>query len=549
MQISFDLRPSLDYTKFIMAKPLRTKEILNFLLKKGPSGKPLYSQREISRTLGVSQTTIHRVNSALKDYLASGHSEIDLKDKNDIELNRLLLANTSIPSKLSDEDFEIILKQLEVPEETASSLLKKLQEDINTEALSEDGKSFLQSCTYQTFNVNLHNYCKKMDYSDRFIFKPAEYMELGVIPIKQSSRDQDQASKSLKEIGRFLFYSYLPFSREADIVLIDGKKPDFTNKIITSLILFLKNSQGLPLRIIGKGRIEEVFNGADLPLMKDFFSFCALLYSSNKRHSVFESKETALIERILRTVNLKNLPDSKLQDLITAEASDHNKKCKAFDKEKTVLMENPLPEGSFVHNLGVGRLQENCHVRFQGHWYSSKYTYKKVPLQLALEFCDGEIYFITKPLTANSEQKILSKHPYHFKKEDNKQKYEARYSTRKEDLPPSAEEARKYGIWTEEDLLLKIAERFNHEVFGENGELVPDPESSIIKIAKNYIKSKGEFPQQAFILLKYLCNIPDARIKTIETGCDKIVTAPVASWNKSLADLLFSRINEKKQDN
>lgn len=532
-----------------MAKPLRTREILNFLLKKGPLEKPLYSQREISRTLGVSQTTIHRINSALKDYFASGHSENDLKDKEDIELNRLLLANTSTSVKLSNEDFEIILKHLEAPGETASSLLKKLQEEINTDEFSEYGKTFLRSCTYQTFNLNLHNFCKKMDYSDRFIFKPAEYMELGVIPIKQRFKDQDLTSKSLKEIGRFLFYSYLPFSREVAIVLVDGKMPDFTNKIITSLILFLKTSQGLPLRIIGKGRIEEVFSGADLPLMKDFFSFCALLYSSNKRHSVFESKETALIERILRTVDLKNLTDLKLQDLITAEVSDHNKKCKAFYNEKTVLMENPLPEGSFVHNLGVGRLQENCHVRFQGHWYSSKYTYKKVPLQLTLEFCDGEIYFITKPLTVNSKQEILSKHPYHFKKEDNKQKYEARYSTRKEDLPPNDEEARKYGLWTEEDLLLKIAVRFHHEDFDENRGLVPDPDSSIIKIAKNYIKSKGEFPQQAFILLKYLCNIPDARIKTIETGCDKIVTAPVASWNKSLADLLFSRINEKKQDN
>ncbi len=582
----------MGYT-FIMAKPLRTREIVTYLLKKKPSGKPLYSQRQISRTLGISQTTIHKVNTALDNYRASFNKVPDLTKLDDFELNKTLLLNETTSQGLNDNDFEIILKRLEDSETNVSSLLKELQEQINNSEeftqqenfadtdfednndawffsgipdesqiknseqeyysnsvlsnLSKDGRNYLSSCNYQTFNLNLHHFCNKKNYSDRFIFKPAEYLEIGVLPFRQRSKSNEQGKKTLKEMGRFLFYVYLPFSREAKVILVDGHKPDFTNKMITALIMFFK-SHGLVLAIVGKGRIEEVFNGADLPLMKDFFDYCGLLYSSDKRHSVFEEKEVALIEKIVENLNINRKTDSSvsknLQDRIEVVCSAHNEKCV---NEISYLQKNPLPKSSFMHDLGIGQRQQNCHVKFQNHWYSSKYTHKTV--QTALEFSNGEVYFVTKPLTYQVGQAPLSRHNLYEK--DEKSKYEIKYSTNEDDLPPTDEEARKYGLWTEEDLLSSIAQTYSIKTSKEDGKLVPDPNNSIIRIVKAYIESKdnkesGKYKQQAFNLVAYLYRVADNRIQFIKTGCEMIVQNNISTWAKSLADLL---INNKMPEN
>lgn len=541
-----------------MAKPLRTREILTYLLKESPSGQPLYSQREISRTLAVSQTTIHRINDALNNFLASGHSKEELKDKEDFELNRLLLSRKQTSKDLSSNDFEIILKYLEKPEENANSLLKKLQTaltDTNSSQLevsgfSEEGKNFLKSCSYQTFNQRLHHFCETKGYSDRFIFKPAEYMEIGVIPVKQKAKAKDTTELSLKETGKFIFYAYLPFSRRTKAVLIDGQKSDFTNKIIIFLISFF-SSTGIPSRIIGKGRIEEIFRDADLPLIKDYLNFCSLLYSCDRRHSVFESKETELVQGIIKSLSVSNKTDPsvkrKIQDRIDAQCSDHNEKCISTE---ILLQETSFSEGSFVHNLGiVGERQRNCHVRFQRHWYSSKYTDKTV--RLALEFSNGEIYFITKPLTAKSEEGVLSRHIYHEKEAEGKLKYKT-YSTNKEDLPPTDEEAKKYGLWTEGDLLLWLAGKYGVRIIEQEGRMVPDPNSSLIKIAKAYIESKdneetGKYPQQAYKFLENMCRQPDNQIPDIISACNSIVETEKSSWVKSLTGLLYPNEKLKKQ--
>lgn len=515
----------------------------------------------------------------------------DLIGLDDFELNKTLLRNESTSQGLNDNDFKIILKMLEGSEKNVRSLLKELQEQINnsgeftqqgdspfidfvddgdsfffdcpTESqsikkeqkshsssvlsnLSENGRNYLRTCNYQTFNLNLHHFCSKMDYSDRFIFKPAEYLEIGVLPFRLKTKTNEQSKKTLNEMGRFLFYAYLPFSREAKIILVDGHKPDFTNKMITALIMFFK-SHGLPLAIVGRGRIEEVLDGADLPLMKDFFDYCGLLYSSDKRHSVFEEKEVELIKKITENLNINRRIDSSvsknLQDRIEVVCSAHNEKCIS---EISYLQENPLPNGSFMHDLEIGQRQSNCYVKFQGHWYSSKYTHKTV--QTALEFRDGEVYFVTKPLTYHVGQGILSKHHLHVTSEKNK--YD-RYSTNEDDLPPNDEEARKYGLWTEEDLLSRIAKKYNIQTFEENGKLIPNPDDSIIMVATAYIESKnnkelGKYPQQAFTLLAYLYRVLNNRIPDIKSGCDIIVQNPKSSWSKSLADLLF---NNKMPEN
>lgn len=545
MQIWFDGKALVKYTETVMAKPLRTKEILTYLLKESSSGEMLYSQREISRTLGVSQTTIHRISNSLKDFLASGHSKKELIDKDDAELNRLLLSREEHPAKLKDNDFEIILKCLERPEENAYSLLKKLQAQLNNQVdsplklsgLSEKARAFLKTCSYQTFNLHLHLFCDKKGYSDRFIFKPAEYAEIGVIPLRQKPKGQDASEKPLNETGRFLFYVYLPFSRQTKIVLADGKSPDFTGQIVTCLISFFSSS-GFPLRIIGNGRLEEVFSGADLSLLKDYFSFCSLLYSCNRRHCVFQTKEAELIENLKKSDTV--FPKKKrYQDFIDAECSNHNEKHAALE-EFALLQKAPDTKESFIHNLKTGQRQENCHVIFQDHWYSSKYTHKSV--RLALQFCDGKIYFITKPLNSRSEQEILSRHQYYIK--DENQKYGTRYSTNKEDLPPNDEEAERNGLLTEKILLTRIAERYGIKLIEQDGKQVPDPNNPIIRIAEYYMQSRndeehGKYPQQTFKLLNYLCLVKSGYADKIRTGCSRIVKTPQKTWGKSLSDLLF----------
>lgn len=536
-----------------MAKPLRTKEILNYLLKERTPGEPLYSQRQISRTLGVSQTTIFRINKALNNYLASGREKEVLLSKNDFELNKILFPNKMTP-KLTDNDLKLLLDYLKKPEQNANRLLKELQEGkISNIGISGDGEKYLKSCNYQTFNLSLHNFCTKMGYSDRFIFKPAEYLEIGVLPFRQKAKAKEQSGKTLKEMGRFLFYIYFPFSRKASILLIDANKPEFTNTMITGLILFFQ-ANGLPLAIVGTGRIEEVFKDADLSLLKDYFNFCGLLYSSDKRHCVFKEKETELIETINASLNTNRKTNpvisKNLQERIEIVCSSHNAKC---EKEESA---GNLPKGNFIQDLGIGQRQANCHVKFKGHSYSSKYTHKTV--RIALEFRDGNVYFITKPLTTQKEQEILSSHLLYIKKEEDenkeKKQYEKKYSTNENDLPPNDEEARKYGLWTEDDLLSWIIKKYNIKSVVQEEKKIPNPDNPIIKVVTEYINSKknkmfGLYPQQAFNLLAYMCRVPENRVVYIKEGCNRICETKKDknhSWNKMLADLLYHNIMPDK---
>ena len=294
-----------------MAKPFRIREILDYLLDTDSrTGKCRHSQNEISRSLAVSAVTVRRIERALKNYREKNSTE-DLIGKNDKELTRLLFPcegtdgdNVQKP-ELTENDWEPILELLENPDTTVTSVLEDLQKklsqntsaghadyptqtgilciehvpviddaDIMISKLSQDGKNFLCECSYNTFYSQLRSYLAHKGYSERVRFKPAEYMEIGALPIKPSKNDsQGSDRKSLSEMRQFLFYAYLPFSRETVMMKVDTDKPDFTRDMVMCLILFLNEAKGLPQRIVGEDNIGKVFRDADIALMHEYFRF------------------------------------------------------------------------------------------------------------------------------------------------------------------------------------------------------------------------------------------------------------------------------------
>lgn len=486
-----------------MAKPLRTAEIVEYLLKVNPLTKePAYSQREISRTIGVSQTTVHKVNSALKAYLEKEGANIwNLEDLDDSQLNALLDLE-SASNRLSKQDYESILDEMARPGVNGSMLLSMLQSKNSIE-LSPGGQEFVKDCKYPTFNASINSYCKLNDYSDRFKFKPAEYMEIGVIPDKRNSAKL-KTSLSGK---RFIFYAYLPYSRTVSMTLIDHDKSfDFTNSIVTALILFMFSIKGLPLKVVGSTRLDELLPGVSQDLLKKYFRFCGLLYSTDKCHSVFEKVETkGLVSKVWDCLDPKTFPiiqgelsyPRSLQDRIDAVCDEHNQiRQHVLDKEYEYLKFKRYSEKTFIHYVEKLKLQNNNHFQYRRHWYSSHYTCRN--LCLFLEFDKGDLYIVTR---TNMDSRTAEKTRH--KLSPNTVKH-WQYTSRKDDLPESDEIALRYGLWTEKERLEKVANKFKAFKRSLDGPMVIDQENPVIKVVQNYLDSK-QVKQQAFNLIENLC--------------------------------------------
>ena len=529
-----------------MSKPRRTKEILAYLLKNHTSGKTVYSQRVIATTLGTSQPTVQKTSRALEDYLSSeDHSVDDFKDKDESEIDRMLALGSRSNKILSDNDYEQLLKLLEKPDRNASNILEEMQnppgkdstdirqrycgtaEDM-TSRLTAEGRNFLRECNYSTFVSNLHRFCVRKDYSDRLEFKPAEYLEIGVLPYKTPKNSSTETAQpqedkqSLKDMGHFLFYAYLPFSRDVSVTIIDAHEPYFSNQIITALILFLYPKRGLPEKIIGKGRIEEVFKDAELRPLRNYFGFCNLLYSANRKHCSFEEREQKFIETIRESLKATKDKDEKktLQERIDRDCMNHNNEepvKTAFARETPELRKNAYPDKYFICDLSKDlKRQNNCHLKFNGHWYSCRYTCK-TPL-IAYEFTgDGRINLIMKQ-QLKDRQEIVSRHPLYSEEGDSK----SSYSTNAEDLPKNDNEAEENGIMTRKKLLRRIGHTFN-TLIDIDGELTPDSNNNVIKVVNAYIDSR-KFPQQAYKSLEGMCRKEKKDIEIIRMGCAKLLS-------------------------
>ncbi len=557
-----------------MAKPLRIRDILNYVLQENPITKEhLHSQNEIARTLGVSAVTVRRIERAVDDYIASGNNKENLYGKSDKDLEAMLFPpdETNQPEKkkkaeLCDEDLNLILTFLEKDGEDLTSLFKKLRSTLNDNdyhcwykddelsRFTPDGQNFLRECNYITLYTQLRSYTKKMNYSDRLKFKPGDYLEIGVIPVSSSKRnitnpsDNNDNIPSVTDLGKFLFFLYLPFSRKTEMLEVDTSIPDFTNSMITFLILFFNSTKGLPMRVIGEARIEKLFNGADFRLLKDFFSFCNLTYSTDKSHSVFKEREKELIAKVIRSLNAKTdktLP-KKHQDRIDKVCWEQNKEVAVsvpFKDETLHLSRKQYPAKHYVHEMGVSRLQRNNHIKFAKHWYSSKYNYKEP--EVALEFTEGEINLITK-VTVGEEEKVLSRHTFVSEGENNR----GSYSTNEEDLAPNDEIASTYKLWTENNIIKMIAEKYVYVV--ENNS-IPYEEDPVLNVAQNYINSRI-FKQQSYNLLNSICklNINPKRINEVRDEFQKVLSnapknnAQYYSWGGAVFNL-YKNLSENYQ--
>lgn len=550
-----------------MSKPFKAKDILQYLIKNYSAGTTLYSQRDIARSLAVSQFSVQRVSSSFRAYMAEyGHKIEDFDGKDNSEVIRMLALSVKADTMPCNRDFELLLDFLGQPGGNLKNTLNALQNELNetieeawdefhsgksnTKAsdiasnLSAEGINFFRSCNYSTFSFNLHNYCQKMEYSDRVKFKPAEYLEIGVIPYAKARKENE---KNINSVSYFIFYAYLPFSRETTMMLIEPKKSRFTSLMISCLSFFLTTTaKGLPLKIIGEDRIGVVFNGADTKLVEKYLLFCNRLYSSDKSHCTFKDTEAELIKKVQDALKPLTKDNQKLhrnemsrQKRIDEKCNEHNNQehiKKAFEKECKVLNDNPLPDDRFILDLESKTLQNNCHIQYNGKWFSSYYKCA-FPL-LALEFSRNEIFLITKDFIPGLGEIIRSRHHLYppTKEEEKKEK---RYYTNADDLPENDEEAKAYGLLTANSLLQSIIEIYKDP---DESEYEAETTEPAIILAKQYLDSKP-YPQQAFVTLSTMLRKNPQEIRIIKKECINILNRPDdTSWKKLFTDLIINNV-------
>ncbi len=543
-----------------MSKPLKTSEILSFLIKNYEKKTNFYTLREICDSLSVSQKTVIKINKEFLSYLKEpGHKISDLQGKDDVTLNTILSLSSTSNSNLSNDDYDVLLKYLAKPKENAKSILETIKNELAkepsnyynfhqndsepiTESISFSGKNFLLKCNYSTYNFNLHHYCQVKGYSDRFKYKPGVFLEIGIISQHFSSNDEIASKKSLEETRKYIFYAYLPFSRAVCMTLIDSKSFDLTTKMITSLIFFLLPKKGLPQKIIGNGRIGEIFKKADLRLFKNYFNFCDLIYSSNPKYCVFVSQESHLIENVWASLDQKKvhgLPKN-LQDRIDMICDIHNRQkfvTDALKDEIVIMQEHQYPKATFTHNIGRTILQRNNHIYFRNHWYSSMYTCRE-PF-LALEFNNGNAQLITTTFV-DGKEKTLSFHPLYLEDEVEKK---SKYTSEQRDLAPSDEEAKKYGLWTRDEIINKIMEKYS--IKGTTDEIQElASQDPVIQAVNLYIDSR-EYPQQAYKLVYSMCFKDKLKIWEIKQKCIEILEEK----NIRRFAVLFASLVTSKEEN
>lgn len=520
-----------------MAKPLRIREILEYLLDIDPNtNKPRLSQNQISRTLGVSAVTVRRIDRALTEYEKDNSSQ-NLSGKSDIELKEILLPSENAEEKkrniiFLDKDCADIIDALKKDGSDLTSIYKDIHSLTGPSLFSLKEDSLIRDCSYITLYHHIRGYIRKMGYSDRLKFKPGEFLEIGVIPLtapvnRKKTKNPDSLTTLQKE--PLLLYLYLPFSRETAMYEFDAQEPYFTRDIITALILFFTQTNGLPAKIIGEDRIEKVFKKADLKLLKEYLRFCGLMYSSDKRHCVFKDQESDLIERTIKVVKAKKTKGLSFshQKRIDDECFKHNKEKAVkipFNDEKEKLHNKQYPQQHFIYDLGVRKLQENNYIKFADHWYSSNYSFREP--RIALEFNNGEVYFITKDGDLENEV-ILSRHTFIPGNG---------YSTNPEDLAPDDETASKYNLWTTDYIIQTLEKRF---MIVSSEDTPTDP----IRIAADHYIASRPYQQQAYKMLISLSRV-DVDIKDLEKVRDylkellnKESNGYEVHWGKELYDL------------
>lgn len=543
-----------------MAKKLRTREILEYLLDRDENGKSKYSYRIISKSLNVSQTTVVKINEHLNSYLEDckkksiDADERTILDQSDEELNRILeLGSQSKSSSYADDYRQIVtwLRKKGTSGKGIYEIIQKTKEPKSEEQyfnLTEKGRQFLSSCKYSTFISSLQNYCKTKGLTNRLLIKPGEYMEIGLIdindlscghqfPSKKSAKtatsdnpDKSEDSSitaasntiakpdSPKKTKRNAFYIYLPYSRQIKISVLGSSTRGEMQELIaiSSLMMFVSQLKHMPEKIIGCETIGSILGkGVPTTDLHRFIRNCGVLYSRDTSHCVFEKTEMDLRVAIKNASKIygakeKELLQTKIDNLCREQYEKYHsgEMQDLFEELNNEIKDKPA--GSIELEIGPVKLQRNNHVWFgmTNHYYSSKYTCGTPICTLAYKEEERCLYF----RTYDAEKKhLLSEHQLY----DPNNKY-SNYSTNKEDLAPETE-AEKYGMWTERKLLGYVEEAYQMFRRKQSEELdIFGQENPVVAAVREYLGTK-EYKQQYFRSILGLCHMSASGNKESKT--------------------------------
>ncbi len=356
------------------------------------------TNQEIADSLGISRTTVIR----FRKQLGLNETPIDSKRLKELDTYSEEKLRELVYKKKNrlppEKDFLRILDELKYPNSSLKSVYTKLNEnekDLKTTSLG-----------YVWFTKLIKSYFKRKDISDRNIFKPWQYLEIGRLEVRRHA----------------FLYAYLPYSRY--VIFSRPIRESDPTHAATFLFQYLYLIGGVPEKIICSEKGKALTGREDNRLLYDLLYNLNRLLLVKRIRCVFQEKEKELVSAIQGIKTVRDSGDLFVK--ISSLANGHNTKLDAYNlvREETVLNgKGIIPEDVHIPFRGTYKVDRlNGHVKFNDVWYSCPYMYAGRQVKLTVK---NNYLVILDPEKSDVE---IASHEL-FKLTDRPSRYVKKYST------------------------------------------------------------------------------------------------------------------------
>ena len=342
---------------------------------------------------GVNSDYSGMQNDTLKSYLLEIKKSNPMEDKKEEEIRDFFIEKMK---KTDNEEINRLLFQIEDKNKNDEELymvLSHLEEKGTTISDSykwaKDNGLKIADFTKPYFEKLFRNFRTTNDLSNRIKFKPGEIMEIKwyrletneenkngkTYPMQASEycRIQEKTEKKGKtgeKNGRWLFVTYLPFSRRVSLNIYKNRNID---NMVNAIIKDLKDV-GAPKRIISdtlKNKlVDSTRKWSVFSLVLDAYG---IIYTKDDRTCTFEKTEGKLISDIKEFLKKKNWYKNIKVKVLSLEKM-HNLNDADIDKEKEFLRKVDITDEK-KKMIGLFKVQSDSHICYNYKRYSCPYQY------------------------------------------------------------------------------------------------------------------------------------------------------------------------------
>lgn len=328
-------------------------------------------------------------NETLKSYLLEVKKLNPMEDKNEEKIRSFFIEEMQ---KTDNEEINRLLFQIEEK--------NKNEEELNMVAsyLEEKGTTITDSYQWAKDNgLKIANFTKPYfeklfrDFrasnglSNRIKFKPGEIMEIKWYRLETNEKNKNgnaypmtsdkyyqiqEEEKKRENKGRWLFVTYLPFSRRVSFNVYKNINID---NMVNAIIKDMKEV-GAPERIISNTLKKKLIEKTRKWSVFSFFlNVYGIIYTKDERACAFEKTEGKLISDIKEFLKKKNWYKNINTKVLSLEKM-HNLNMADIDKEKEYLRKIDITDEKKMM-IRLFKVQSDSHIRYNYKRYSCPYQY------------------------------------------------------------------------------------------------------------------------------------------------------------------------------